>query len=105
MCRKNKLLSENISVYPNLNAIDNIKQIYLINNIKPDKKRISELLDIICIDNIKKPVKQFSLGMKRRLQIVMSTMIIPRDIIILDEPTNGLDLSGLLWLKKIIIKH
>lgn len=96
------LLSENISIYQNMSAADNLKQIFLINNLKPDKKRIAELLDIICIDNIRKPVKYFSLGMKRRLQVVMSTMIVPRDIIILDEPTNGLDINGLLWLKKQI---
>ena len=40
--------------------------------------------------------------MKRRLQIAMSTMIVPKDIIILDEPTNGLDINGLLWLKEQI---
>ena len=100
--KKVSLLSENISIYPNLSAWENLEQIFLINNIKPDKKKTSELLDIISLDNMKKPAKNFSLGMKRRLQIAMSTMIVPKDIIILDEPTNGLDINGLLWLKEQI---
>ncbi|MDR0918437.1 MAG: ABC transporter ATP-binding protein [Oscillospiraceae bacterium] len=95
-------LSENISVFPNLTACENLSQVFLINNIKPDINKIQSILDTVSIENSKKKAGKFSLGMKRRLQIAMSVLSVERDIIILDEPTNGLDINGVLWLKNLL---
>lgn len=97
-------LSENISIFPTLSAYDNLAQIFLINNMKPDKKRITDILETISIENTKKTANKFSLGMKRRLQIAMSTLVSDRDVLILDEPTNGLDINGVIWLQELLEK-
>jgi len=49
-----------------------------------------------------KPTRVFSLGMKRRLQLAMALLIKPVDLMVLDEPTNGLDVDGMLWLKQFL---
>jgi ABC-2 type transport system ATP-binding protein len=51
-----------------------------------------------------KAVREFSLGMKRRLQLGMATLIRQVNLYILDEPTNGLDMDGLIWLKQHLVK-
>lgn len=100
--RKISFLSENISVFPNLSAYENLCQVFLINGLTPDAKRINNILDVISIENSKKRAGKFSLGMTRRLQIAMAVLVVEQDIIILDEPTNGLDINGVLWLKELL---
>lgn len=95
-------LSENIAIFPYLSAAENLAQIYLMNGLKPDKIKIANILDQISIENSKKKASQFSLGMKRRLQIAMTILVLDREIVILDEPTNGLDLNGVIWLKEML---
>ena len=97
-------LSENIAIYPELNAVENLKQIYFMDNKKPNMNVIKSTLESISLETGRKTSKNFSLGMKRRLQIAMSVLINPKEIIILDEPTNGLDINGVLWLKSVIKK-
>lgn len=97
-------LSENISVFPGLTAYENIEQIFLLDGMKPDRQFILDLLNRIEIENSRKKAGKFSLGMKRRLQIGMSVLTASRPVMILDEPTNGLDLNGVLWLKDTIRK-
>jgi len=101
---KISFLSENIAIYQNMNAIDNLKQIYYSENMKPDIDKINRILRRLALENAKGDSKDFSLGMKRRLQIAMSFLINPKEIIIMDEPTTGLDINGVLWLKEEIRK-
>jgi|GEM_PF-776015 len=96
-------LSENISIFPTLSAFENLYQIYLINGINPGKNVIQNTLEMVSIENEKKPAGQFSLGMKRRLQIAMSVLVVERDVLILDEPTNGLDINGVVWLRDLLL--
>ena len=101
---KISFLSENIAIYQNMNAIDNLKQMYYTENMKPDIDKINRILRQLSLESAKGDSKNFSLGMKRRLQIAMSFLINPKEIIIMDEPTTGLDINGVLWLKDEIKK-
>lgn len=66
-----------------------------------DKKAISEALDLVGLSDIgSKPVKHFSLGMKQRLGIARAICTKP-ELLILDEPVNGMDPSGIRELRDL----
>ncbi|MNI27899.1 putative ABC transporter ATP-binding protein YxlF [compost metagenome] len=106
--QKNKLsilrrigsLVEYPSYYGHLNAVDNLEAIRRI--IDVPKSRIDEVLRIVSLSGeSRRPVKGFSLGMKQRLGIAASLLANP-DLLILDEPTNGLDPSGIHEIRELI---
>lgn len=70
----------------------------------PDKKRIDEVLEIVNLtDTGKKPVKNFSLGMRQRLGIANALLTKP-EIMVLDEPVNGLDPEGIVEIRELLLK-
>ncbi len=74
----------------------------LIGNIS--KTRIDEVLDIVGLSkDAHRKVKQYSLGMKQRLGLALSFLADP-DLLILDEPTNGLDPNGIKEIRELIIR-
>ena len=68
----------------------------------PDEKRIDEILDLVGLANTgKKRANKFSLGMKQRLGIGMALLPKP-EIMVLDEPVNGLDPEGIVEVRQLI---
>lgn len=68
------------------------------------KSEIDDILKFVGLENVgKKPVSQFSLGMKQRLGIAIAMLSKP-EFMILDEPVNGLDPSGITEVRDLILK-
>lgn len=94
---------ENPDMYLNLSGKKNLTITALINDIK-DKDYIDEMVKFVGLsDRIDDKVKKYSLGMKQRLALA-NTLIKKPKLLILDEPTNGLDPYGIKELRMILKK-
>ena len=94
---------ENPAFYPYMSAHDNIEAQRLLKGVK-DKSITNELLEIVGLKNVgKKKLKNFSLGMKQRLAIALALVGDP-EILLLDEPINGLDPSGIKEIRELVLK-
>lgn len=93
-------LIETPPIYENLTAYENLKVRAVLLGLKDE--RINEVLEVVRLtDTGKKRAGQFSLGMKQRLGIAIALLNDPR-LLILDEPTNGLDPVGIEELRELI---
>lgn len=94
---------ETPSIYGELTAVENIKEQYRVLGL-PSFEGIDEILKLVGLENTgKKKAKNFSLGMKQRLGIAIALCGDP-DLLILDEPINGLDPQGIVEMRELILK-
>ncbi|MBR1823938.1 MAG: ABC transporter ATP-binding protein [Ruminococcus sp.] len=87
----------------NMTARENLEKLRLQKGL-PDKSKIDEVLKLVGLaDTGKKLVKEFSLGMKQRLGIAGCLLSDP-EIMVLDEPVNGLDPEGIVEIRELLLK-
>lgn len=96
-------LIENPGIYPRMSARDNLKYkcmcLGIHNQEVPDK-----LLDLVGLGNTgKKATKDFSMGMKQRLGVALALVGNP-DLLLLDEPINGMDPQGIVEFRRLFRK-
>ncbi|MBQ6814397.1 MAG: ABC transporter ATP-binding protein [Lachnospiraceae bacterium] len=97
------LIVENPSLYTKMSAYDNIEIQKMLYGIKNDGLA-EELLTLVGLAGVgKRPVKNFSLGMRQRLGIAMALVNNP-EILVLDEPINGLDPMGIVEVRELLLK-
>lgn len=96
-------LIENPAFFGGMTAYQNLKYYALQKGIT-DEKQIDEALSLVNLSDVRnKKFKKFSLGMKQRLGIALAVMDNP-DLVILDEPINGLDPIGISELRETFRK-
>lgn len=96
-------LIEGPGLYGNMSARDNLRMKCMLLGVYK-KGYEEELLDIVGLAGVgKKPVKRYSLGMKQRLGIALALVGEP-DLLVLDEPINGLDPQGIAEVRDTVLK-
>lgn len=92
---------ETPALYPNLTAVQNL-EVQRIQRGIPDREAVSRCLKMAGLtDTGRKTVRNFSLGMRQRLGIAVSLLNTP-EFLILDEPINGLDPSGIVEIRRLL---
>lgn len=93
---------ERPNFYPYMTAVQNLKLVSIIKEVSTDK--IEEKLELVgLLERKNSKFRTYSLGMKQRLAIASALLNDP-EILILDEPTNGLDPQGIHQIREIIKK-
>lgn len=87
---------------PNFNAYQNLHYFSIQRGVT-NKEKIENILAQVGLKNVTKKIRQYSLGMKQRLGIALALLTGP-DLLVLDEPINGLDAEGIKEFRDLILK-
>lgn len=94
---------EKPDLYKYLSAYDNIRLFARLSGIKPERSRLMDQLDRVGLSaRAQSKVHTFSQGMKQRLGLAIALVHNP-DLVILDEPVNGLDPQGIADIRNLIL--
>ena len=94
---------ETPAAYPNMTARQNLIHQNRILGV-PNDDNVKPLLELVGLEDTgKKKVRNFSLGMRQRMGIAIAMAGTP-DLLVLDEPTNGLDPQGIVEMRELILK-
>jgi lantibiotic transport system ATP-binding protein len=93
-------LVEQPAIYPHLTGYENLKTRAML--LQVSKSKVNEILELVGLtDAANKKAEKYSLGMKQRLGIGLALLDDP-ELLILDEPTNGLDPNGIIEIRNLI---
>ncbi|WP_255467139.1 ATP-binding cassette domain-containing protein [Raoultibacter phocaeensis] len=102
--RRMGVLIEAPGLYGNMTAYDNMMMKALCLGLVDPKRKVEELLGFVGLGAVgKKKTKQFSMGMKQRLGLGLALLGDP-DVLLLDEPLNGLDPEGAREIRELIVR-
>lgn len=99
--RRMSFMIEQPIISGRMTARENLQYIRYLRGY-PDKRRIDELLDVVELEDTgRKKAEKYSLGMRQRLGIAMALLTNP-EVLVLDEPVNGLDPEGIVDVRRIL---
>lgn len=103
MRKRMSAIVENPELFGELSAKENLEYFRIQRGVT-DEESIDQILKLVGLENTgNKPTKKFSVGMKQRLALALSLLTNP-EILILDEPTSGIDPSGIVEIRRILKK-
>ena len=103
MRRRTGVLIETPGFYPQLSVRQNLEYARIQKGV-PGKKSVEEILELTGLTTAaEKKAKSLSLGMKQRLGLGIALMGIP-ELLLLDEPINGLDPSGIVEMRNLLLR-
>ena len=96
-------LIEAPALYDHMTAYQNLKLAARFYD-SVDNEHINEILQMVEMDKYKKDkVSSFSLGMRQRIGLALALLSNP-ELLILDEPANGLDIEGMVYVREVVVK-
>ena len=97
-------LIEQPGLYPDLSGRENLRLYAALLGLDSPERQVDEILQTVGLSpKEKKPVKQYSMGMKQRLGVSLALLGGP-DLLLLDEPINGLDPEGIREMRELLLR-